>query len=586
MMQAAHSSPWGSVLILLLSASWLPGAEETSPSPASARDIIYEHAVVAADHPAASEAGLEILKKGGNVVDAAVATGFVLSVVRPASSGIGGGGFMVIWDAKQKRSVALDYRERAPAKATRTMFTEPAPPAKPSPDLSEHGALAIAIPCHVAGLCRALEKFGTLDRATVLAPAIRLAREGVLIDEHTLATQRETLEKFGKNPELQKRYAALFEQYLNNGKPWKLGDRFFSPQGKVLELIAKNGPNGFYRGQVAEAIVAQMQREGGLITADDLAGIGATERKPLQGKFRGWDVITMPLPSSGGIALLETLNILQALEKRYPERSLDRLEQSAPLFAHILGEAFKHAMADRAAFLGDADYVEVPIPRLTSAEYAAKLAGRIDLGKTQPPDVYGRIVVPDDGGTTHFSVLDAEGNAVACTETINTAFGSFVVEPTYGIVLNNEMDDFTARPGQPNAFGLIQSEANAVASGKRPLSSMTPTILVRDGKAEFVVGASGGPRIITATAQVLLNMARFGMLPSQAVESPRFHHQWMPNELLLERRFPAEFREKMLPYGHEIKSVAASAVVQAAGRTTQGVRGASDSRKQGRAAGF
>ncbi len=566
-------------LVSICLATVLEGAQ------AAETDGAYEHAVVAADHEAASAAGIEILKKGGNVVDAAVATGFALAVVRPASSGLGGGGFMVIWDAKKQRAIALDYRERAPASAKRGMYVYPQNPKRVIPDASEHGALAIAIPGHAAGLCFALREYGSLDLPTVLEPALRLCRDGVPVDRHDISIQNATIKDFSAHPGYGERFAALYRLYANSGKPWGKGDRFYSPLTKVLERIARQGADGFYRGEVAEAIVAAVEREKGLVTLADLAAMAPVVREPLRGSLGERMMLTMPPPSSGGVALLETLNILSALDALHPADGLGKLPQDSPLYLQSLAESFKHAFADRAAWLGDADYVKVPVARLTSHQYAAEIAKRIDLSKTQPPEAYGRFTTPDDGGTTHFSILDAAGNAVACTETINTRFGSYVVEPTFGIILNNEMDDFTSLPGVPNAFGLIQSEANSIEPGKRPLSSMTPTIVVRDGKAEFVVGASGGPRIITATVQVLLNMARHGQSPEAAVEALRIHHQWAPDTLELEgEKLPRSALERM---GHKIRLRSDSAVVQAASRTADGkLQGASDRRKVGRAAGY
>jgi gamma-glutamyltranspeptidase/glutathione hydrolase len=548
-------------------------------------DVSYAHAVVAADHEAASRAGIEILKQGGNVVDAAVATGFALSVVRPASSGIGGGGFMVIWDAGEKRGIALDYRERAPSRATRDMYVDPHDPKKIRPDASEHGPLAVAVPAHVAGLCYALREYGTLDLKTVLGPALRLCREGVPVDRHDIAVQKEVIKDFAGHPEYREKFAALHRLYANDGKPWKEGERFHSPLAKVFEVIAEKGADGFYRGEVAQAIFAEIQRGGGLMTPDDLGAMKPDVREPLTGRFGAHTLLSMPPPSGGGIALMETLNVLSSIGARHPDAAPGKLPHNSPLYLHLLAESFKHAFADRAAYLGDADFANVPVARLTSRKYAAELARRIDLARTQTPEKYGRFVTPNDGGTSHFSILDAKGNAVACTETINTHFGSYVVEPRFGIVLNNEMDDFTSLPGVPNAFGLIQSEANSIEPGKRPLSSMTPTILVRDGRAEFVVGASGGPRIITATAQVLLNMVQFGMNPRVAVDAPRIHHQWSPDDL------EVETDSLMMPglkeMRHQLRIHRDGAVVQAASRDAGGrLRAASDHRKGGRAAGY
>jgi gamma-glutamyltranspeptidase/glutathione hydrolase len=544
----------------------------------------YERGVVAADHPLASEAGAEMLRKGGNVVDAAVATAFALSVVRPESCGLGGGGFMVIWDASARRAVAIDYRERAPRQSHRDMFVKHGGPA-PAGASSVEGGLAVAVPGDVAGLCLALEAYGTLDRKTVLSPALRLARDGFTVDQTFVASQAEVLRDFAADTGRAQQHAALFRQYLNGGRQPAVGDRFQSPLADVLQRIADEGPAGFYRGPVAEAIVAAVRAQGGVITHEDLRDTTAVVREPLTGQYAGYDIVTMPPPSSGGVALLETLGILAAWERSHPNQSLLQLGHNRPAMVQLITEALKHAFADRAAFLGDGDFVDVPVGTLLDRGRAERLAATLSLERTQPAEAYGRFAPREDHGTSHLCVIDAAGNAVACTETINTTYGSYVVVPEFGIVLNNQMDDFAAIPGQPNAFGLLQGEANAVAPGKKPLSSMTPTILVQDGRAVLVLGASGGPRIISSTLQVLLNVVRFGMIPEAAVEAPRFHHQWLPEELLLEPRLAAEVAEQMERRGHVTRVRAELSVTQAAGRSANGVRGASDSRKGGRPAG-
>jgi len=552
-------------------------------STAAEPGAVYHKVAIAADHPAASEAGLEVHRAGGNVVDVAAAVGFALSVVRPEASGIGGGGFMVVWDAKKRQAVAIDYRERAPAAATADMFL--GPDGEPIAELSRFGAKAPAVPHHVAGLCYAVETYGRLDLKTVLAPAIRLAKEGVPLDAHSVSVRRETLERFEKDPDRKERFAAFYRLYLENGQKPEVGRLFRSPQLPLLESVAREGARGFYSGEAGEALVREMGRSGGLITAEDLGGIAPTEREPLRSAFDGGTIVTMPPPSSGGVALIETLNILAVYERLHPQLA-DRLRDGSSFpFRHALAESLKHAFADRATSLGDPDYAEVPTGRLVDLRYAEKLAARIDPHHTTPPEEYGRAAPIEDAGTTHFSVIDAEGNAVACTETINLSFGSYVVVPETGLLLNNEMDDFAAKPGVPNAFGLVQSEAAAVGPGRRPLSSMTPTILVRDGKAVLAVGASGGPRIITATLQVFLNVTRFGKAPQEAVDAPRQHHQWLPNELLLE---PALFRdaaEGLRGFGHEVGRESSLGVSQLVTRDGTGLRAASDPRKGGRPAG-
>ncbi len=555
--------------------------EALADSPEATRT--FRHGVVAADHPLASEAGAEILRQGGNVVDAAVATAFSLSVLRPEGCGIGGGGFMLIWNADSKQAVAIDYRERAPSGATRDMYLSN----DSALSASRRGGLAIALPGDVAGLCHALEHYGTMDLKTVLAPAIRLAKTGVPVDAFMRSSQQSVLKQFQQHPEYKQRFPTLWKLYLNSGQAWKPGDRFHSPLVNVLTRIAESGPPAFYQGEVAAAIANEIERQGGIITKHDLANVQpVVVREPIRTNYHGHEILSMPPPSSGGIALIEMLKILQAYEQTHPQARLNDIGHDSSAYFHLLAETMKHAFADRAEYLGDADYVDVPAKRLMNESYAKRLAAKIDPTRTYPLDHYGRAAPINDAGTSHFCVIDQQGNAVACTETINTYFGSFVVEPRFGIVLNNEMDDFAAVPGRPNAFGLIQSENNAVAAGKKPLSSMTPTIVLRNGQARFVVGGSGGPRIISATLQVLLNMTRFGMPPQQAVDVPRIHHQWLPEILYVETGIKEHLRRQLRQKGHEIEERTSIATVQAAARTKDGLTGACDRNKGGRPAGW
>jgi gamma-glutamyltranspeptidase/glutathione hydrolase len=562
---------------------------------ATGRDVrsdeaVYQRAAVAADHPLASEAGIEVLKKGGNVVDAAAAVGFALSVLRPASSGIGGGGFMVVWNAQEQCCVAIDYRERAPWCATADMFADDA--TKPDddkalPKRSVRGPLAAAVPGHVAGLCFAVERYGRLPISEVIAPAIRFAREGVPADAHYVKTLQSAVKTWSKwPPEFRAKFAAFHQSYLHGGREIKVGDSVTSPQLPALERISACGANGFYSGPVAAAMLEASRRAGGVFSPADFCDMQPMVHQPLRLSYHGYDLLTMPPVSSGGIAMLTTLQILEELDSRDGVVPFHKLAPASPEAAHRLTEAFKHAFADRAEFLGDADFVHVPVQRLLSREHARDLAVRIDLKQTRPTDSYGRFAPVNDAGTTHFSVIDHYGNAVACTETINTEYGSWIVEPRFGTLLNNEMDDFAAVPGQPNAFGLIQSAANAVAPRKKPLSSMTPTIVVKDGKAVFALGASGGPRIITATTQVLLNMIHRQQSPSAAVQAPRLHHQWLPDVLDLEPRLHRELHDPLTAFGHKTKQLSASAVTQAVSRMSDGLRAGSDPRKGGRPAGW
>lgn len=579
-----NSMLWLVVLSVLLT-TIQPGYSEIPPT--VQEKPAYQNAVVAADHPLASAAGVTILKAGGNVVDAAVATSFALSVLRPASCGLGGGGFMVIWDAEQQKSTVIDYRERAPVDATPEMYANLPGTEKQRQLASRQGPLAVAVPCTVAGLCYAVKEYGTLDLKTVMQPAILMARRGVPINGHMRSVQSAMLKRIKNGTMDPERFQALVDEYLNHGKPWSEKDHFFSPQLKALELIAEKGHAGFYEGPVADAIIATCgKKSGGILTHKDLVETQPVIRKPLSTTFNGYTIFTMPPPSSGGIAIIESFNMIHSLENQLLNQPFGKLEYHSPQQIHLLVEVMKHAFADRAEYLGDADFVPVPIQRLTDKKYADQLASRIDAKKTKSLKEYGRCLPPHDAGTSHFSVMDSAGNAVACTETINLTFGSYVVVPQYGIVLNNEMDDFAAISGKPNAFGLIQGKANEIEPGKKPLSSMSPTIAVKDGKAVFSAGASGGPRIISSTLQVLLNMIVFGMNPEQAVESPRLHHQWVPEDLLIENKLFEQVGEKLKQLGHVTKKSSGLAASQAVSRQPDGLRGHSDSRKHGVAAGY
>ncbi len=585
-----HPAPFRIILLLRAAAvlfSTVAGLLVcAAPSGAQTADRLstFAKGAVAADHPAASAAGAAILRRGGNVVDAAVATSFALSVVRPASCGIGGGGFMVIWQAADQAAVALDYRERAPARSSAELYLTGAQP-RPAEPLSVRGGLACGIPGTVAGLCLAAQRYGTLPLSDLLQPAIELCETGVAIDAHDIEVQAQTLERLRRIPGYQQRFSALIDLYLNKGRPWQPGDRFYSPQATILKAIAERGPEAFYAGPVAKAMADTIRAEHGVLEESDLAGYQATIREPLRGTFRGRTVLTMPPPSSGGVALLQSLQTLEHWEKLSGSR-LESLQHNSAGYVHVVSEVFKHAFADRAEFLGDADFVKVPVTRLLSNRYAAHIAAQINPQRVLEPGQYGRFFLNDDAGTSHFSVMDAAGNAVACTETINLAFGSFVVVPEYGILLNNEMDDFAAEPGKPNAFGLLQSANNSIQPGKRPLSSMTPTLVVENGKAVISAGASGGPRIITATLQNLLNQILFRMPPKDAVSASRFHHQWSPNELLLEQPLHENIAADLAKTGHQLRLSGGLAATQATAVSPAGLLGGSDPRKHGSPDGY
>lgn len=486
-------------------------------------DGVYASGVVAADQVIASRAGARMLANGGNAVDAAVAASFTLSVVRPYSCGIGGGGFMLVHLPDDPRHgfvhTAINYRETAyvdPGYYERTGVS------------STTGGGAVAIPGSVAGLLHALDRYGTLDRESVLAPAIEAARDGFVVDEHYMLMSEELIKQFNDDAILKERYPLVWNHFLRDGQV-KLGDRITNPmQALVLERIAREGRDGFYRGPVAEAIIRAIERAGGEMTPELLAGYEPEEREPLMGQVDGKAFICMPPPSSGGVTMLQALMILEAVNYPFDQAIMDERK------AHLLTEAMKHAFADRSMYLADPNFVEVPIGDLLDLSIIHERAQLIN-DEVHPPQYYGTPnLIPADAGTSHLSVVDPYGGAVALTETINLSFGSLVGVDAYGFVLNNEMDDFTTRRGQPNAFGLVQSDRNLPAPGKRPLSSMSPTIVLdADGRVFAVAGASGGPRIITGTMQALLNTLS-GMDARPAVAAPRIHHQWLPDALYAE----------------------------------------------------
>lgn len=521
-----------------------------------------------ADSELASQAGMEILKRGGNAVDAAIATALALSVVDQASSGLGGGGFMVIYRAKDKKSFALDFRETAPAASRRELYLKDG---KPVPAASLTGPLAVAVPGEAAGLIEVRKKFGTLPLAVLAAPAVKLAAEGFPLD----ATLRVAIERGVNNL---KRFADLGRVYMPNGEMPKEGELIRQPQlAATIKAIAQEGAEVFYRGWIAEAIVDMVKKEGGVMTLDDLKNYKAVWREPLVGSYRGRTVITMPPPSSGGVALLQMLNVVEGYK-------FDEFKHNSAPYLHLLAEAMKHAFADRAEHLGDPDFVHVPVRKLTDKNYAAWVRGRISPDKTYAPTYYGYYNYNGEkGSTTHFSVIDRDGNAVACTQTVNTRFGSKLLVPKVGIVLNNEIDDFAIHGDIGNVYGLIGNQANSLQPNKRPLSSMSPTIVLNNGRPEIVVGASGGPRIINATFQTILNLIEFKMPVTAAVESARIHHQWMPDRMGVEAGIAAEPRKDLEKRGHALRTQSALGVVQAITWDGVTMKGAADSRKVERA---
>ncbi len=551
----------------------------------------YQHAAVAADHPLASQAGAEILKAGGNAVDAAVATSFALSVVRPYSCGIGGGGFMVIRLPNHPRlgkvETAINYREWGIAAARPDMFE-----ADPDPDAATHGGKAVCVPGTVAGLLHALDRYGTMTRGQVMAPAIRLAREGFAVDQHYEDSARKdklVLPWLEQDVARQRRFAFLWERFLDVGRVRKGYVLKLPEQARALELIAEEGAKAFYEGEIARAIVKAVREDGGAMTMEDLAGYRPEERAPLRTTFQGRSIMTMPPPSSGGVVLAQVMAMLESRPDLLSQaKDAATGGPGSATYIHLVTEASKHAFADRARWMGDPNFTKLPLKAMLSSEYVRSRGAMIDMGKTLAPEAYGTATpLPADAGTSHLSVIDAEGGAVACTETINLIFGSLLPVPEFGFILNDEMDDFATRGGKANAFGLDHADLNRPEPRKRPLSSMTPTIVTRDGTVELIVGGAGGPRIISGTIQVTLNALLFGMTAHDAIERPRFHHQWRPDVLQLEPgvRQAAGLADALGARGHSVGDRETVASVQLIRASPEGWQAASDPRKGGAPAG-
>lgn len=538
--------------------------------------------MVASDSVYASQAGLEILKAGGNAFDAAAAASFALAVVRPQSTGLGGGGFMLARLAADGRIVVQDFRETAPAAATADMFSRVLKQRPDAPPPSQHGHLAVAVPGVPAGRARMLEAYGTRSLAKVMAPAIRLARDGFHVDRHYAESCAEVLKHYQRYPQLVESCGYVYRVHLRGGELPRAGDLLVQPElGRLLETIAANGPDAFYRGPVAEAIEREMQARGGILRAADLAAYGVVEnRRPIVSTYRDYTIIGMPPPSSGGVCLVEALNVLEHFD-------LPAMWRSDPGAAtHHVIEAMKHAFADRARWLGDSDFVPVPVQLLTSKTYAAQIARAVDPGRCREVDTYGAEAIPEDAGTSHFCVVDRWGNVVVSTETINTPFGSLAAVDEWGLILNNEMDDFSTAPGDTNAYGLMQSARNAVGPHRRPLSSMCPTIVLRNDEPYLLLGASGGPRIISSVLNVLLGVTDFGLSLEEAMLRSRAHHQWWPDEVYFDDEPPEPLVRALQSRGHRISELRKTGVVQAVAIDEGAIIGASDPRKGGAPAGY
>lgn len=524
-----------------------------------------QRGMVASESALATQVGVDVLRRGGNAVDAAVAVGFALAVTLPNAGNLGGGGFMVVHDAKSGRDVAIDFREMAPAAASRNMYLDAAGNVVPNKSLYTH--FAVGVPGSVAGLLHALEKYGTLRRPDVIGPAIRLAEQGYPVSEQ-MASLLEA-----ERPNLQP-WEATRRIFFKGDRPLAAGDKLVQRDlARSLRLVAERGAPAFYQGPIADAIEAEMKRHGGLVTKQDLRNYKVVEREPVRGSYRGYQIVSMPPPSSGGAHIVQILNLLE----RWPLK--DYGANSAQTI-HLMAEAMKLAYADRSEYLGDPDFVKVPLKGITSKRYADELARSINPDRARPAAEIkpGKPQPYESDQTTHFSVADSQGNVVAVTYTLNLNFGSGIVVPGTGILLNNEMDDFAAKPGVPNAFGLIGGDANAVQAGKRPLSSMSPTIVLKDGRPWLVTGSPGGARIITTTLQTIVNMIDFGMNPAEAAAAPRIHHQWAPDELRVERGLSRDTVNLLAAKGHKVAEKPAMGRTQTIQITPTGFWGYSDPR--------
>ena len=481
--------------------------------------VTADHAMVVTSQHLATDVGVEIMKQGGNAVDAAVAVGYALAVTNPCCGNIGGGGFATLHMADGK-DVFLNFREKAPGASTEKMYLNAA--GDVVPDLSLKGYLAVGVPGSVLGLDTLLQKYGTMKREAVMAPAIKLADEGFVLNDGDVAIMNTSAKAFADQPNV----AATF---LHDGKPWVAGEVFIQKNlANTLKQISASGPDAFYKGPIADVLVDASSKNGGILSKQDLADYTVSEEAPIHCNYRGFDLISAPPPSSGGAAICEILNIL----KGYPMGDLGFHSASG---IHYMIEAMRHTFVDRNFQLGDPDFVKNPLDKLLSDSYAADIRAKIDPAKATPSKEVQPGTAPHEGTqTTHYSIVDAKGDAVSVTYTINALFGAKVIAGDTGFFLNDEMDDFTTKPGTANLFGLVQGKTNVIAPGKRPLSSMSPTIVTKDGKTFMVLGSPGGSRIITIVLETLMNVVDYGMNMQEAVDAPRIHHQWLPDEVAVE----------------------------------------------------
>jgi gamma-glutamyltranspeptidase/glutathione hydrolase len=531
------------------------------------------HAMVVTREAHATDAGEAVLESGGNAVDAGVAVAFTLAVTHPSAGNLGGGGFMLIRFA-DGRSTFIDFRERAPAAASHDMYIDPAT-GKPGED-SLVGYRASGVPGTVRGMEYAHQKFGSKPWKELVAPAVRLAREGFPVSYALAQTLHDKVsEKLARFPESKR-------IFLKEGAFYEAGDLLKQPElARTLERIRGKGAKDFYEGETAKLLAADMKEHGGTITLQDLRDYKVIERKPLEGQYKGFGIVTAPPPSSGGIGILQMMGVLEATD--YAKEGAGSAYE-----LHFEAEAMRRYFADRAEYLGDPDFVKVPVKALLDARYIAKLRGSIDPAHATPSEqIHAReLSAYESAETTHFSIVDEQGNAVAVTYTLNGSFGSGVTATNLGFLLNNEMDDFAPKPGEPNAYGLVQGEANSIAPRKTPLSSMTPTMVTRDGKLYMVVGTPGGPTIINTVLETILNVLDFHMNMQEAVDQTRIHHQWLPDTLTVEKTVSPDTLELLRQRGHQIRVVPSIGEVAAIRVEGQWIEGAPDGRTDGTAKGY
>lgn len=538
----------------------------------AAQPVRARHAMVATREPHATDVGVAVLESGGNAVDAAIAVGFALAVTHPSAGNIGGGGFMLVRFA-DGRSTFLDFRERAPEKASRDMYLDAS--GKPTAD-SVAGYRAAGVPGTVRGFEYASKKYGHKPWADLVAPAVALAARGFPVSYGMARSLRKGAARLSPFPESKR-------IFLKDGKLYELGDTLVQPElARTLERIRAQGAHDFYEGETARLLAADMERHGGVITAADLRDYAVVERRPLEGSYRGYGILTAPPPSSGGVGILQMLGVLEG-------SGYERSGAGSAAELHLLAETMRRFFADRAEYMGDPDFVKVPVASLLDKGYLARLRQSIDPEHATPSsEVHAGTLPPaaESSQTTHYSIVDAAGNAVSVTYTLNDGYGSGVTVPGLGFLLNDEMDDFAAKPGEPNAYGLVQGERNAIQPRKRPLSSMTPTIVTREGRLDLVLGTPGGPTIMNSVLQVILNVLDFGMNMQDAVNWPRIHHQWLPDQIEMEPSFSPDTIALLKARGHHIKMEDEIGEVAAIQVREGRLEGAADSRFEGSAKGF